>query len=234
MSATGTRSGGQRARSTHAGGGVVESHQEVDHRGLAAAGLANECDRGAAIDLEADAVEYLLFWAHLVAEGDILELEVAEDILALQLRTATAARRSQRQPDSAMRSGLLFDSHLEACVEIDIWQCVEHLEDSLSRAACRGELDHEVVQRPIRAADHVPVQLCAGRRRQPQRRGGRRCLRSVSSRKVMSMPTVSGPWLSTTIPPYLTKPVAAERAPTPTPPAAGAGAARSGRRVTRG
>jgi len=46
-------------------------------------------------------------------------------------------------------------------------------------------------------------------------RGEAMVLRSVSSRKVMSMPTVSGPWLSTTIPPYLTKPVAAERAPTP-------------------
>ena len=116
MSATGTRSGGQRARSTHAGGGVVESHEEVDHRGLAAAGLANECDGGAAIDLEADAVEDLLFWAHLVAEGDILELEVAEDILALQLRTATTASSSAPARDSAMRSRLLFDSHLEACV----------------------------------------------------------------------------------------------------------------------
>jgi len=82
----------------------------VDHRGLPAAGLADECDGGAAIDLEADAVEDLLFWAHLVAEGDILELEVAEDILALQLHSHNSQKSSApaRAHSDAIRAAVRF------------------------------------------------------------------------------------------------------------------------------
>jgi len=56
--------------------GVVVPEQQVDHRALAAAALADEGADGALVDGEAHAAQHLLLRPHLVGEAHALEGEV--------------------------------------------------------------------------------------------------------------------------------------------------------------
>mmetsp|Transcript_5188 Transcript_5188/g.15251 ORF Transcript_5188/g.15251 Transcript_5188/m.15251 type:complete len:258 (+) Transcript_5188:399-1172(+) len=56
--------------------GLVEPHQQVNQRALAAAALADQCGHGARCHIEVDALEHEVFGPRLVAELDAPELEV--------------------------------------------------------------------------------------------------------------------------------------------------------------